>query len=147
MVWAALTKTCPTLIPTNTSLLKCPFISHPLPPLTQSHLMAPSKKPGVHGMPSPMSPCSKFPQMSSDLTPMTHVSIALPPPPPPPTMTKTHLMAPSKEPGLNGMPSPMSPSSKSPSTSRSRATSVETCKRNWHLTLPLAQLHYLYHQN
>lgn len=35
-----------------------------------------------------------------------------------------HLMQPSKEPGLNGTPWPMSPSSRSPSVSRSKAAST-----------------------
>lgn len=42
-----------------------------------------------------------------------------------------HLMQPSKEPGLKGTPWPMSPSSRSPSVSRSKAASTLEEEKVW----------------
>ena len=51
-----------------------------------------------------------------------------------PTRNLSHLITPSKVPGRNGMPSPMSPSITSPSTSRSRATSGDKGNIDSHQT-------------
>lgn len=48
-----------------------------------------------------------------------------------------HLMQPSKEPGLKGTPWPMSPSSRSPSVSRSKAASTSEERTVW---VPLLQI-------